>query len=103
MKRISAQSREYLIAPITATIDGERADITGDTVDVALILHGREVRDADFDTGDWEPDTQNARVLIGPGGTPSIGVLEAGDWDMYARVHASPELPVIFCGTFRIY
>lgn len=103
MKRISADSREYLLCPITATVAGAPADLTADAVDVAIIANGTTVQDADFNAGDWEPGTQNARVLIGPGGVPSVGTFTRAYYDVYARVHASPELPVIKCGTIEIF
>lgn len=110
MERISALSREYLHVPvIAATIDGVAVDPTSDTVEVAVIAAGTTVVTGDFDAASWgtilsgSTTYDAAKVLIGPGGSPSIGTYTAGFYDVYVRLTDSPETPVEFAGTIEIY
>ena len=106
--RISALSREYIHVAVTAAdVDGVAVDPTTDTVEIAVIATGTTVVSGDFNTADWGElgsDPYVAKVLIGPGGSPSIITLTAGStYDVYVRITDTPEIPVMFAYSIDAY
>lgn len=99
--RISALSREYVHVAVTAAdVDGTAVDPSSDTAEIAIIATGTTVADGDFETASWGElgdDPYVAKVLIGPGGSPSVMTLTAGStYDVYLRITDAPEIPVMF-------
>ena len=104
MTDINTLSRVYLRVPATAaTIAGVDVDPTTLPVEMAVIASGTTVDDTDFHDAIWETiDTVNAAaVLVGPGGSPSIGVFTPEFYDVYVRITDSTEIPVECAGTVR--
>jgi hypothetical protein len=46
--------------------------------------------------------TRDARILVGPGGTPSVGALDPGPHTVTCKVTDSPEAPVLDVYAFYV-
>lgn len=99
--QISHLSTEYLYAPVSAREHGLPYDPTGSNVELAIVDVGAQPADNQWATGDWETagPLYLARILIGPNGaiTPTVGF-----HDLWVRITAAPELPVLRSGTLEI-
>jgi hypothetical protein len=94
---ISAESRQYLEAPITAATDP-----TADTVQFALVQIGTAPQPSDWVTGSWGTTVGSKyfpRVLVGPS---SSLVLTKGYYDVYAKITDNPEQPVLHLGVLEV-
>lgn len=103
MMIISAASVEY----VRARVRDQWADaaLSGLTVEVAFVASGAP------DEDDWVAASWNGtqvvggetfyvvRVLVGPGADADPG---EGDWQMWVRVTASPQVPVLPAGVLRV-
>lgn len=87
--RISRQSTQYIYAPVTAATDP-----TALPVSIAIVAVGVEPQLADWKAADWEPDTTQARILVGPG-SPVIGQLAVGNYLVWVKVDGPVEDPVM--------
>ena len=98
---ISVLSRVYIKSPITATVAGSIVDVTGDAVEMAIVVAKTDVTDGDFHSATWVAGS--AAILVGPGGSPSIGTFAPDFYDVYIRITDNPETPVLFAGTIKFF
>ena len=91
---VSSTSLEYLQVPITASVNP-----TSDAVSLAFPLPGDEP--VTFHTGSWTTisGVYYAQCLIGP--TSSV-VLDVGYYDVYVRIDATIEVPVLRSGLLEV-
>ncbi len=92
--RIPAASVEYLKVPISAYPAGVALDDL--PVELAVVPDGQTPTGGDWETGLWIDD--NAAVLIGTGGL----VLTPGTYDVWVRITATPETPLLPAGSIHI-
>lgn len=85
-------SKEWLKILVTSD-----AAVNGLPVSVAIAAPG--TTPATFVSGEWVGDTAVARVLIGPG---TDLVLRTGVFDVWVKLDASPEAPVMNAGRIRV-
>ncbi|MCX5239823.1 hypothetical protein OG824_31940 [Streptomyces prunicolor] len=105
MQTIQRESREYVGAEVTVTVQGQPYNPTGDVVAFAFAPIGG--RPASWYEGGWDgsqpiPGTTayRAQVLVGPSsGGPT---LDPGRYAVYIRVTDAPEQPVIPVGQLTI-
>jgi hypothetical protein len=84
--RISSLSTEYVRAPI----DGP-ADMTTYDIEMAIVQDGQDPA-----SGDWKPaawDGNYAIVLVGP--ATSIPLTRGVTYEVWVRITATPEIPVL--------
>jgi hypothetical protein len=90
---IPSISKEYLSVPVSGT------GLAGtEPVEIAVVPAGTEEPAED----DWLPAvwaSGQARILIGPGGDVELA---DGVYEVWVRVTASPEVPVLKSGLLRI-
>jgi hypothetical protein len=105
VQSIDRDSREYVEAEVTATIQGESYDPTTDPVEFAFSPVGG--RPISWYPGGWDgtgprPDTTTyrAQILIGP--DSSGPVLDPGKYAVWIRITDNPEQPVIPFGWLSI-
>lgn len=93
---------EYLRLRVEATRDGDTFDPTNGDVEIAAVAQGTAVAGTDFVTAEWEAGGPPyfARALIGTGTDLE---LEAGTYDCYVRVTATPEVPVFKAARLQLY
>ncbi|PZG53133.1 hypothetical protein C1I98_06135 [Spongiactinospora gelatinilytica] len=92
---ISSLSREYVYAWVGGALGIE-------TVEVAFV-RADEPGSGDWKTAEWAnltPAGADARILVGPGGTVT---LTDGLWQMWVRVTAVTETPVLYSGPVNIF
>lgn len=99
-------STEYVLVPISATKNGAAYDPTGDTVQFAFMPTPTQVPQvSDWQTGTWDTTSgnpiypYNAKCLVGPGGTITLGI---GNYVIYVKITDSPEVPVLVGGYLQI-
>lgn len=103
MLGISAQSTTYIASAVT---NASGVNPTSDTVQFAFIGPYATVYQAAayppttstvWYTGSWDPvDTSTAQILVGPnGGTVTLA---AGGYQIWLRITAVPEEPVLWVG-----
>ncbi|MET7746196.1 hypothetical protein [Streptomyces sp. NPDC005385] len=105
MQSIDRDSREYVEAEVTATVQGLAYDPTSDLVEFAFTAIG--ARPGTWYTGGWDgtqpiPGTNayRAQVLVGPS---SAGpVLAKGKYTVWIRITDNPEQPVIAYGQLTV-
>ncbi|MFE9127090.1 hypothetical protein ACFYOF_16995 [Streptomyces sp. NPDC007148] len=105
MQEIDRDSREYVGAEVSATVQGQPYNPTNDLVEFAFT--SGSARPTDWYPGGWEstePSTAissyRAQILIGPGSPgPS---LEPGRYMTWLRITDSPEQPVVQIGWLAI-
>jgi hypothetical protein len=105
VQTIDRDSREYVGADITATIQGEPYNPTSDVVEFAFTpVSGRPTT---WYAGGWDgtgPTTGSgayrAQVLVGPGSTGPT--LTAGKYTVWIRITDNPEQPVIPVGQLAV-
>lgn len=94
---ISSESKEFLLIPVTQ--NGGPPD-EGNAVEVAIIPHvtgeDSEPEDGDFEDAVW--DTGRARVMFGVAPFD----LDAGYYEVWVRITATPEVPVKYSGRLRV-
>ena len=103
---MSHLSLKYYIVPVTATKAGASYNPTSDTVQFAFMPTATQVPGpSDLVTGLWETNTAsvlypyNAKVLVGPGGTITLGI---GTYVVYQKTTDSPEIPFDIVGQLQI-
>ena len=109
MLAISSQSTIYVQVPVNNT---EGTDPTSDTVAFAFVGPYATTPQAGENpptsstvwyTGSWGPDDGapwTARILVGPvGGVTALGV---GSYQVWVKVSASPETPVLWSGPMQV-
>ena len=96
----------YVFVPFAVTKSGVSYNPTGDTVQFAFMPTATQVPQvSDWVTGGWDTDTTSilypysAKVLVGPGGTITLGI---GTYVMYTKVTDNPEIPVLITGQLAI-
>jgi hypothetical protein len=106
MREYSIGSREYVPMVITARLNGIVTDPTGFPVEIAFTADGDTTAPTSFTAATWDVDTSGAtplyiaKVLVGPGGALQLAV---GVWNSWAKVTASPEIPLIPGPQIRIF
>lgn len=90
--RISSLSKEYLLMPVTASVN-----VLDDTVQWAFT--DPSVDPTSWTAGDWDADGK-ARILVGPGGAVT---LSKGLRDVWLKITDSPEIPVRRVGQITVY
>jgi hypothetical protein len=103
---MSHLSLKYYIVPVKATKAGAAYNPTGDTVQFAFMPTPTQVpQSSDLVTGSWETNPYsllfpyNAKVLVGPGGTITLGI---GTYIVYQKTTDSPEIPFDIVGQLQI-
>ena len=97
----SSLSRQYVTVIVTVRGD----DPTGNPVQFAFTLDQADPLDGDWQTASWSttpgplPGNYIAQCLIGPGGTIALG---KGEYAIWVKITASPEVPVIGAGTLQL-
>jgi len=87
---LTTLSREYLVTPVT--VRGVDASLlTTLPVEFAFVAEDAQPAGGDWIAGDWEPVTNNARILIGPS---TSAVLGAGTYSVWLRVTGAIIEPV---------
>jgi hypothetical protein len=103
MIELSSDSLEYIDIEVQCTLpSGTHLPLRSYAVDLAFITRG-EPLEGDWHVAAWvaDPDAGGrnvAQLLIGPGGPDGTLVLAQSRYTAFARVHATPELPVIRSG-----
>jgi hypothetical protein len=92
--QIPAESVEYLKVPISTYPAG--TDLSDLPVELAVVPDGETPDSGDWETGLWIGT--NAAVLIGTGGL----VLTPGTYDVWVRITATPETPLLQPGSIHI-
>lgn len=94
--RRSVLSDEYVRVSVRALEGGELIDVTGDTVEIAIVLAGTDPADDDWSAGTWEtpaasPTAYYARALQSDvmGADPPY---EPGRYKVWSRVADNPEV-----------
>ncbi|MER8030728.1 hypothetical protein ABTZ78_17415 [Streptomyces bauhiniae] len=105
MQTIDRDSREYVGAEITATVQGQPYNPTSDPVEFAFTAIGR--RPDTWHQGGWDGDqplpgtrTYRAQLLVGPASTGPT--LTAGRYTVWVRITDNPEQPVIAVGQLTV-
>jgi hypothetical protein len=93
--QISSLSVEYLKVPITSPLPA--AELDDLPVELAVVDDGKTPVTGDWKTGLWIGT--KAAVLIGPAATIT---LTPGTYDVYVRITATPEKPVLPSGSIHI-
>lgn len=96
----------YYLVPVAATQAGVPYNPTGDPVAFAFLPQATQVPGSgDWVSGSWETVTgallypYNAKCLIGPAGTVTLGV---GRYVAWLRITDNPEVPVLIVGQVDI-
>jgi len=99
----SALSLKYVRCPVTATVNGQPLNPTGDVVQLAFMAPGALPASGDWKTATWETadSTHWAIILVGPGGT--VPTLTPGAWTVWVKVTDSPEIPAEPVDTLTIF
>lgn len=102
MASISTVSKEYIKVPVAYTVAGVVSDPTALVVELAFPLKDVDPVTGDWKTGSWESANARywARLLVGPGST--FGALARGDYDVWVRVTATPEVPAMKAGRLQV-
>jgi hypothetical protein len=103
-----AISLDYVTYPVSTRQSGVLVDPTADVVEMAFVTEGTpsaSILSGDWNTGSWETDASlftpvyYVRCLVGPGGTIQLA---AQVWDVYVRIHDTPETTVLNAGQIRL-
>lgn len=106
MQSIDRDSREYVQAEVTATVQGQPYDPTTDVVEFAVTEIG--ARPDVWYPGGWDgtqpivgtTGTYRAQFLVGPGSTGPT--LTRGRYTVWIRITDNPEQPVIPVGQLTV-
>lgn len=93
--KIPRLSVEYLLVPITSTLPAANLDDL--VVKMAVVDDGEQPVTADWQTAEWIGTSIAA--LIGPGTDIDLG---PGTYDVWVKITASPEEPVLESGSIHI-
>lgn len=97
---IYATSLEEVPVSITAP---PAINPTGDTVAMAFLAVPPPVQPgpSDWQTATWQSTSAPyiALCLVGPGGTTTLA---AGQWYVWVKITATPEVPVKFAGVLQV-
>lgn len=103
---MSRLSTMYYLVPVQATQAGAAYNPTGDAVQFAFAPTATYVpQNTDWVVGSWETAAgsvlypYNARCLIGPNGTITLGL---GTYVVYVKITDNPEIPVLIAGYLQI-
>ena len=103
---MSHLSLKYYIVPVAATKAGASYNPTSDVVQFAFMAQPTQVpQPSDLVTGSWEANPSsilfpyNAKCLVGPGGTITLGI---GTWIVYQKTTDNPEIPFDIVGQLQI-
>ncbi|MGW2936056.1 hypothetical protein ACWDA7_30360 [Streptomyces sp. NPDC001156] len=103
MQTIDRDSREYVGAEVSVTVQGQPYNPTSDTVEFAFTT--ANARPVTWYTGGWDgtntgSGAYRAQVLIGPGSPGPT--LTPGKYTVWLRITDNPEQPVINFGYLTI-
>lgn len=104
MRTVSAASREYVPASVTATVAGSPYSPIADPVDFGFTSIGAAAPTLWY-PGLWDAapnpgtSTYTAQCLVGPGGTVTLA---QGEYQVWIRVTDNPEMPVLPVGLLSI-
>jgi hypothetical protein len=94
---VDRDSKQYIGVTVAySLLSGGTSSPTGYTVTVAVVPSGTRPASGDFKTASWSSGSNGyvAGLLVGPGS--SVGGLTVGArYDVYAKVSADAETPVI--------
>jgi hypothetical protein len=97
---IYATSTEQVAVTVTPPIG---LNPTADTVQMAFLLSPPPVQPgvSDWHAATWQATSAPyvALCLVGPAGTTS---LTQGQWNVWVKITASPEIPVKWCGILQV-
>ena len=103
---MSHLSLQYYFVPVQVTKLGVAYNPTGDTVQFAFMPTPTQVPgNTDWVAGSWDTSQAsvlfpyNAKCLIGPGGTITLGI---GTYISYMKVTDDPEIPVTVVGQLQV-
>jgi len=103
---ISSLTTEYVRVRLTGQNNGVEIDPTSFTVQLAFPAQGVDPVSGDWATGAWETVTDSlnnrqywAKLLVGPAGSKNLA---KGRYDVWIKVLASPETPVVNAGQLII-
>ena len=103
---MSHLSLKYYIVPVSATRAGQPVNPTGDLVQFCFMPTPTQVpQPADLVAGSWDANPAsilfpyNAKCLVGPGGTITLGI---GTYIVYQKTVDSPEIPFDIVGQLQI-
>jgi hypothetical protein len=104
--KLSHLSTNYVSVPVAVTREGISYDPTSDLAVIAFLPQTTQVpQESDWQTAIWVSNPSNvlypqsAQCLVGPEGTITLGI---GTYCIWLQVTASPEVPVLYCGTVQI-
>lgn len=97
---VSSMSTEYVQVDVEARHNGRPHNLSTTAVWFAFVPEGIDPGPGNWVPGSWEVlnRTYVAQCLIGPGGNP----VAEGDWVVWVRVIANPEVPVRPVGLLRV-
>lgn len=103
MASISVTSREYVKVPVIWTVAGVSTDPTANAVELAFVTPQVDPVTGDWKVGSWEAlgGRYWARLLVGPGS--AYGALTKGNYSVWVRVTANPEVPAKHAGLLSVY
>jgi succinate dehydrogenase/fumarate reductase flavoprotein subunit len=97
---IYATSLEEVPVSVTAPIG---VNPTGDTVLMAFLAAPPPVQPTSIQyvTATWQSTSAPyvALCLVGPGGVTTLG---QGQWNVWIKITATPEVPVKYCGILQV-
>lgn len=96
---LSSLTTVYIQVPVTATIDGQPYNPSGDTVQMAFTASG--ANPVSWNPASWTSGPGSgsylAQCLVGPAnGALNLG---AGSWTIWVMITDNPEVPVFKAGT----
>ena len=103
---MSHLSLKYYIVPVAATRAGVPVNPSADPVQFCFMPTPTQVpQPSDLVTGSWEANPSsilfpyNAKCLVGPGGTITLGI---GTYVAYQKTTDNPEIPFDIVGYLQI-
>lgn len=103
---MSHLSLKYYIVPVSASDAGVPVNPTSDLVQFAFMPTPTQVpQPSDLVTGSWETNPSsilfpyNAKCLVGPGGTITLGI---GTYVVYQKTTDDPQIPFDIVGYLQI-
>ena len=103
---MSHLSLKYYVVPVAATAAGQPVNPTGDPVQFAFMPTATQVpQPADLVMGSWDANPSsilypyNAKCLVGPGGTITLGI---GTYIVYQKTVDNPQIPFDIVGQLQI-
>lgn len=90
--QIPSLSVEYVKVPVTSS-----ADLTGLTVQMAIVADGQDPAGGDWKTGAWIGDS--AAILIGP--ATLLPLTKGTTYGVWVKITSTPEIPVL--GPYKLH